>query len=234
LNDHDGHAHGGVPGTRAAAPAGEAALSSSEEQFWEDFYQDRDQVWSGQPNPLLVREVTSLTPGTALDVGCGEGADAIWLARHGWRVTAADVSATALHRAAAHAAEAGVADRVAWARHDLTRSFPGGFFDLVSAQFLQSPVAAQGEREAILSRSAGAVAPGGTLLIASHAAGPSWGETRPSDYHFPTIPEILDALNLPGDRWRVEVAELVERDVIGPEGQPGRRGDTVIRARRVG
>jgi SAM-dependent methyltransferase len=215
LNDHDGRAPGA-------------------QEFWEDFYQDRDQVWSGQPNPLLVREVSSLTPGTALDVGCGEGADAIWLARRGWQVTAVDVSATALHRAAGHAAEAGIAHRVTWAQHDLARSFPDGFFDLVSAQFFHSPVAAPGDREMTLNRSASAVAPGGTLLIVSHAGWPSWVETPPFDYHFPAIPEILAALDIPGDRWSLEVAELVERDLTGPDGQFGQRGDTVVRARRVG
>ena len=182
---------------------------------------------------MLVREVESVAPGTALDLGCGEGADAIWLAQQGWRVTAVDVSATALRRAAARAAKAGIVEGIVWALHDLARSFPDGLFDLVSAQFFHSPVAATGERETTLHRAAGAVAPGGTLLIVSHAGWPSWVEAPPFEYQFPTIPEILDALNLPGDRWRVEVAELVEREVTGPDGQHGHRGDTVVRAQRV-
>src|SRR5215208_437768 len=70
------------------------------ERFWEDHYRRRERVWSGRPNPVLVDVVGSLRPGTALDLGCGEGGDAIWLARQGWRVTAVDVSATALDRAA--------------------------------------------------------------------------------------------------------------------------------------
>ncbi|HJP75744.1 MAG TPA: class I SAM-dependent methyltransferase [Pseudonocardiaceae bacterium] len=202
------------------------------ERYWEDFYQDRGEAWSGRPNPLLVREVTSLTPGAALDVGCGEGGDAIWLARQGWRVTAVDVSATALRRAAAHAAEAGIVDGIQWARHDLAQSFPSESFDLVSAQFLHSPVAAPGERERILGRAAERVAPGGVLLIASHAGWPSWVRTPPFEYRFPTIPEILDLLT-PPQRWRVEVAELVEREVTSQDGQLGHREDTVVRARRM-
>ncbi|HEX3650002.1 MAG TPA: class I SAM-dependent methyltransferase, partial [Pseudonocardiaceae bacterium] len=96
------------------------------EQFWEGFYQERDAIWSGRPNPLLVREIGSLQPGSVLDLGCGEGADAVWLARQGWRVTAVDISATALERAAGHADAAGVGDRIEWVRHDLSRSVPTG------------------------------------------------------------------------------------------------------------
>src|SRR5918997_3489935 len=82
------------------------------ERFWEGHYRGRERVWSGRPNPVLVDVVGSLRPGTALDLGCGEGGDAIWLARQDWRATAVDVSATALDRAAADAATAGVADRI--------------------------------------------------------------------------------------------------------------------------
>ncbi|RJL32612.1 class I SAM-dependent methyltransferase [Bailinhaonella thermotolerans] len=211
-----------------ASPAGSA------EEFWEDFYRSEDRRWSGEANPLLVREAASLTPGTALDLGCGEGADAIWLARRGWRVTATDVSRTALRRAAAHAAEAGVGDRIEWEAHDLSRSFPGGSFDLVSAQFLHSPVAAEGEREAILRRAAAAVAPGGSLLIAGHAGWPSWMDEPPFPHHFPTIPEVLESLDLAPGGWHVDVADVVERELTGPEGQRGHREDHVLRVRRLG
>ncbi|HZF58086.1 MAG TPA: class I SAM-dependent methyltransferase, partial [Rubrobacter sp.] len=89
-------------------------------RFWEDHYRRRGRVWSGRPNPVLVDIVGSLRrPGTALDLGCGEGGDAIWLARQGWCVTAVDISATALDRAAVDAATAGVADRIDFRQHDL-------------------------------------------------------------------------------------------------------------------
>ena len=201
--------------------------------FWEDFYQDRDLVWSGQANPLLVREVAGLEPGSALDLGGGEGADAIWLAERGWRVTAVDISATALGRAAERAARVGVGDTITWERHDLTRTFPAGAFDLVSAQFLHSPVAVPGERDAILGRAAEAVAPGGTLLIVSHLGWPSWVDAPPFDHRFPTVPEMVAALELESDRWRLEVAEPVEREVPDPDGHPGHRADSVIRAVRL-
>lgn len=209
-------------------PAGPA------QEYWEAFYQAEERRWKGTPNPLLVRETGSLPPGTALDLGCAEGADAIWLARRGWRVTAVDVSPTALRRAAAHAVAAEVADRVAWVCHDLSRSFPAGSFDLVSAQFLHSPVAARGERETILGRAAAAVAPGGTLLVAGHAGWPSWMDEPPFPYHFPTTSEVLDSLRLDPGRWQVEVEEVVERELAAPDGRPGRREDNVLRLRRVG
>ncbi|OQO94609.1 SAM-dependent methyltransferase [Saccharomonospora piscinae] len=209
--------------------------AATADEYWEDFYRDR--VWSGRVNPLLEREVrdgVALPPGTVLDLGCGEGADALWLARNGWRVRAVDVSATALRRGAEHAAEQGVAEAIEWERHDLARSFPEGTFDLVSAQFLHSPVAADGEREAILARAAEAVAPGGVLLIIGHAGWPTWMEEPPADIEFPTAADVLAALGLPAPGWDVERAGLVSSEVTGPEGQPGRREDCVVRVRRTG
>ncbi|TQM14901.1 class I SAM-dependent methyltransferase [Pseudonocardia kunmingensis] len=207
---------------------------ASGEQFWDEFYAAEERIWSGNANPLLVQEVEAFPPGTALDLGCGEGADAIWLARNGWRVTAVDIAGEALRRGAEHAREAGVADAVRWERHDLSRSFPDGEFDLVSAQFLHSPVAREGERDAILRRAAAAVAPGGVLLVAGHAGWPSWVSEPPQDFHFPTTGEVLASLDLDPGRWRVEREELIERDATDPEGRPGRRADNVLRVRRAG
>ncbi|EIE99017.1 class I SAM-dependent methyltransferase [Saccharomonospora glauca] len=202
-------------------------------RYWDDFYAEKDTVWSGKPNELLVRQVADLPPGTALDLGCGEGGDALWLAERGWRVTAVDVSDVALRRGAAHAVAAGVASRITWQRHDLAESFPEGTFDLVSAQFLHSPVAEEGERESVLRRATSAVAPGGVLLIGSHAGWPSWVTSPPFEYRFPTVREIVDALRLPPRGWTVEVAELVETELPDPEGGPGHRTDSVVRVRRL-
>jgi SAM-dependent methyltransferase len=207
--------------------------ATSAEQYWEERYRDEDRVWSGRPNPLLVREAGPLPAGSALDLGCGEGGDAIWLAARGWRVTAADVSATAVRRGAEHAREAGVAEAIRWERHDLSRSFPEGSFDLVSAQFLHSPVAVDGEREAILRRAAAAVAPNGILLVVGHAGWPSWQEEPPFEYRFPTTGDVIDALDLEPGRWHVELEEVVERELPDPDGRPGRREDNVLRIKRL-
>ncbi|MET9776983.1 class I SAM-dependent methyltransferase [Streptomyces sp. NPDC006367] len=199
--------------------------------FWEARYRDTARVWSGRPNDLLVRETAGLTPGTALDLGCGEGADAVWLATRGWRVTGVDISATALERAAAHAAEAGVGDRVAWERHELGRSFPEGTFDLVSAHYLQSPVPL--DRQTVLRAAARAVADGGTLLVVLHAGWPSWQTEPPFDADFPTLDGVLGELALPDAGWAVGTRETVRRPSTSPEGTEGFRDDHVWRLRRV-
>ncbi|GAA3962030.1 class I SAM-dependent methyltransferase [Streptomyces marokkonensis] len=200
-------------------------------EFWEARYRDTDRVWSGRPNDLLVREASDLAPGTALDLGCGEGADAVWLASRGWRVTGVDISGTALERAAGHAADAGVGDRVAWERHELGRSFPEGSFDLVSAHYLQSPVAL--DQQTVLRDAARAVAGGGTLLIVLHAGWPSWQTEPPFDVAFPTLDGILAELALPDGEWTVEVAETVRRPSASPQGADGFREDNVWRLRRL-
>ncbi|MFD7658659.1 SAM-dependent methyltransferase, partial [Actinosynnema sp. NPDC059797] len=188
-------------------------------------------VWNGRVNELMARDVSDLTPGTALDLGCGEGGDALWLAARGWRVTAVDVSSVALDRVGARAAEAGLADRVERQRHDLSRSFPEGEFDLVSAQFLHSMTEAEGERNRILARAARAVAPGGVLLVVGHAGWPSWERGRDGEYRFPTNADVLAGLDL-GEGWSVEVDESVVREIASPSGEPGTRTDHVLRLRR--
>ncbi|WP_280257767.1 class I SAM-dependent methyltransferase [Nocardia abscessus] len=201
-------------------------------EYWETFYRERERIWSGLPNFLLVREIESVAAGSALDLGCAEGADAIWLAERGWRVTAVDVSETALARARAQAARQELAGEIDWQRHDLDHTFPGGRFDLVTAQFLHSPLAQDGERMRILRRAAEAVAPGGLLLIVGHAEWPSWVLEPPADVHFPTTAEVRAGLALDPAAWQVEVDEVVEREHPGPEGQPGTRKDNVLRIRR--
>ncbi|RSN56827.1 SAM-dependent methyltransferase [Actinomadura sp. WAC 06369] len=205
-------------------------MSNETEEFWEELYRARDRVWSGNPNPVLVSVVEPLEPGAALDLGCGEGADAIWLARRGWSVTAVDVSTVALGRGAAHAKEAGVEARVAFERHDLGHSFPAGSYDLVSAQFLQSPL--DWPRAEILRSAAAAVAPGGLLLIVEHAAAPPWSDHH--DHRFPTADETFADLALDASAWTTERCGVHEREATGPDGQAGVLLDNVIAVRRTG
>jgi 2-polyprenyl-3-methyl-5-hydroxy-6-metoxy-1,4-benzoquinol methylase len=143
------------------------AAAIFEAPSWEERYSGEAKVWSGNPNPQLVAEATALAPGTALDVGCGEGGDVIWLARRGWRVTGADFSANGLARAAAHAAEAGMTDRTEWWQVD-ARCFAadGRSYDLVTSHFLHVP---DGGMVEVTRRLAEAVAPGGHLLVVGHA-----------------------------------------------------------------
>jgi SAM-dependent methyltransferase len=246
---------------------GLAVINDETEAFWENHYQARDQIWSGRPNPVLVETVAALRPGSALDLGCGEGGDALWLATQGWLVTATDISTTALARAQAAADSAGVADKIVWQRHDFAESFPVGEFDLVSAQFLQTPL--EFPRREVLAAAARAVAPGGLLLIVSHATAPPWSPQNHGDHQghghghghgqghghglgdghghgnpdghghdhgqamFPTIEETLADLDLPADQWRIDRAELAEREATGPDGTTGTLLDSVIAATRI-
>lgn len=195
---------------------------------WDARYREGERLWSGRPNGALVVEVADLPPGRVLDVGCGEGADTVWLASRGWTVTGLEVSGVALDRAAGHARDAGVS--VTWVHAGLAEaSLPDGSFDLVSAQYpalLRTPDAAA--ERALLS----AVAPGGVLLLVHHAGMDTQpvdeGGFDPNDYVWPAmISALLD------EDWQVEVDE--QRPRIVPEGGAGAHhvDDVVLRARRL-
>jgi SAM-dependent methyltransferase len=173
---------------------------------------------------VLVAEVTGQPPGRALDVGCGEGADALWLARCGWQVTAVDISPTALHRAAG----ADTDGRVAWTRGDLTTTPPRpGAFDLVSVQYF--PLQYQADHTALRGL-LDAVAPGGILLFGSHdpadlSPHPEKG-FDPKDYY-----QLNDIAKLLDDDWIVQVNETRLRTATTPAGTHHTH-DTVLRAQR--
>ncbi|MFJ9588559.1 class I SAM-dependent methyltransferase [Streptomyces acidicola] len=196
-------------------------------QRWDEMYRSRDQVFSGNPNGVLVAEATDLPPGQALDVGCGEGADALWLARRGWQVTAVDISEVALQRAAAEAVD--LKGRVAWARADLTTTPPpADAFDLVSIQYF--PLLRRPDHAALRGL-LDAVAPGGTLLFVTHALAdlaPRHEEDfDPADYYQPD-----DIAQLLGPTWTILINETRPRTTPPPAGTPHTH-DTVLRARRL-
>lgn len=199
-------------------------------QFWEERYRSTERVWSGRVNPHLAEVAAGLPVGRALDLGCGEGADALWLAERGWRVVAVDVSATALRRAAEAASARNLLSRIDFERHDLNESFPDGTFDLVSAQYLHSP--ARLERDGVLQRAAERVNRGGVLLIVDHGAPPPWAEHH--DHHFAGIEEVLASLRLDAPRWTRLRTEAVEREMVGPNGEVGTMADNVMVLRRTG
>jgi SAM-dependent methyltransferase len=201
-------------------------------EFWDERYSSADRLWSGRPNAQLVEQVAGLEPGDALDVGSGEGADAIWLAARGWTVTAVDISAVALERAAAHAAASGdeVAGRITWLHEDLLTWDPGRErFDLVSAQFMQLP---SPERENLHARLAAAVRPGGTLLIVGHHADDMHVNVgRPEAQRlFASAGQL--AATLDPDEWEVVVADAIGRPATDLDGQPVTVTDAVLRAVR--
>ncbi|WP_328477430.1 NAD(P)/FAD-dependent oxidoreductase [Actinoplanes sp. NBC_00393] len=201
-----------------------------EEDAWEERYRSKSAVWSGKPNPQLVASASDLAAGRALDVGCGEGADAVWLAQRGWQVTAVDISTVALGRAAGHAAEAGLAEQITFRHADLRREAPEQrSYDLVSAQFMHLPPEA---RQELYAHLAGAVAVGGTLLIVGHH--PSDLVSGVGRMHFPdmlfTAEEIAESL--PAAEWEIVAAEARPRPFKDPDGRPITIHDAVLQARR--
>ena len=200
------------------------------ERVWEEHYGARSRVWSGQVNARLAEVAAALPAGRALDLGCGEGADAIWLAERDWTVLGVDVSSTALARARADADARGVGPRVEFAQHDLDRGLPSGTFDLVSAQFLHSTVAL--DRGAILRAAAEALVPGGTLLIVDHAEAPPWASGL-HEHDFPSAQTVLAGLGLDERRWRPVRAERVARSAVAPDGRDVTLQDNVIVIRRL-
>jgi SAM-dependent methyltransferase len=196
--------------------------------YWDDRYRSATRVWSGHPNLQLVSEAAELTPGTALDAGCGEGADAHWLARQGWRVTALDISRVALDRGAAHA-DPDIAERITWEHADLsTWVADGRTYDLVSAQFMQFPPE---PRERLFAQLAASVTAGGTLLIVGHDVShlDSTAHGHSPDMFF-TAKQVAAALD--PHRWDIVVAASRPRSVVDPDGQQITVPDAVLRARQ--
>jgi SAM-dependent methyltransferase len=193
-------------------------------EHWDARYASQEQWWSGNANGTFVVEATDLPPGRALDVGCGEGADAIWLAERGWSVTAVDISQVAIDRARA-AADAASFTGVDWVCADVAADPPeAGAYDLVSLQYPALPIADDRTIPALL----GAVAAGGTLLVVGHRIDTEVGKARgfdPSAYIQP--PDIARQLD---DGWTIEVHE----DRPRPPGANTTHhvDDVVLRARR--
>jgi len=206
----------------------ERSGSAAQATEWDARYSERDGAkWSGRPNGRLLAEVASLTPGRALDVGCGEGADAIWLARNGWTVTAIDISEVAVIRAREAAERAGAA--VEWVRGDVLQTpFPAGSFDLVSMQYPALPKAAG---EAAMRALLDTVSPGGLLLAVYHVLSDEHREhmksqgVDPADYV-----DADDLARLLGDAFTIEL-HAVEPRIDPPPDNP-HIADVVLRARR--
>jgi SAM-dependent methyltransferase len=192
--------------------------------FWDERYRSRERLFSGNPNGALVTEVADLPPGRALDVGCGEGADALWLADRGWQVTAVDIAATAVERATGDDRRG----RVTWVRADLTTAPPPlAAFDLVSAQYFPLP---RQPGHTALRALLNAVSPGGTLLVVGHDPADlhhhDQQEFDPDGFYHPwDVAELLDR------DWTVLVDEIRPRTMPAPPGTLHTR-DAVLRAQR--
>jgi thioredoxin reductase len=209
------------------------ARVSGNETDWDHRYSG-EPMWSGNPNGTLVREAAGLSPGSALDVGAGEGGDAMWLAEQGWTVTASDISRRVLDRIAAAAAPRGVAVDCLHADANALDAFPAATFDLVSAQYASIPRTPdqRGVRNIV-----DAVAPGGTLIVVGHDLEPM---RQPLDIELESRPFDADAFVRVGDfaavlagsaGWDIEVYEKRARPA-GAASAGHHVDDIVLRARR--
>lgn len=183
------------------------------------------------PSPYLERELAALQPGTALEAGCGAGAEAIWLAGHGWQVTGADISAEALAHAERRAENAGVTDRVSWVRADLGSWEPPTEFDLVSTHYAHASI----PQLDLYDRLASWVAPGGTLLVVGHAHDDTHGHTHGHGHSSPaeasvTAADVAERLDT--TEWTVVTAEESRRTHEGVGGGTVTLRDVVVRATR--
>ncbi|CCH32100.1 putative methyltransferase [Saccharothrix espanaensis DSM 44229] len=222
---------------------GVAMTHGFDKEYWERHWQqagaaDPGRAGGGPPNPHLVRETGDLVPGTALDAGCGEGAEAIWLAAHGWQVTAADISAEVLARAAARASASGAAERVRWVEADLGTWQPGTPFDLVTTHYAHPTI----PQLDFYDRIADWVAPGGTLLIVGHLhtahlhtghlhTGHGHGADHRPPAEASATAETITA-RLDGAAWDVATAEECHRTAVTREGGEIPLHDVVVRATR--
>lgn len=200
-------------------------MASEEQTAWDERYSGPALVWGSGPNQFVAAELTSLPAGSAIDLGTGEGRNAIWLAERGWRVTAVDFSAAGLARAGRLAAERGVS--VDWARADLIgyQPAPGGY-DLVLIAYIHLP---PDDLARLFRTAAAAVAPGGTLLVIGHDR-----DNVTRGYGGPPDPDRLytaAAVTAELDGLVVRRADQVLRPVQTPEGERTAI-DTLIRAER--
>jgi len=205
-------------------------------EYWENRYRDNGRSWSGRVNASLEREVSGVTPGTALDLGSGEGGDALWLAHNGWAVTAVDISPTAL---TIGATAQGPDDDIEWIAADLAEWQPPTTYNLVTSCFLHSTVDLP--REDILRRAAEAVAPSGLFVTVGHAGVPHWVDHVEHGHPTPELPtpdDVLASLFVDNPRldradWTVVTNALVERQVTLPNGSTGTIEDAVLTLRRA-
>lgn len=218
----------------APEPGRTSERTSGQRHDWEQRYAGEDRMWSANPNGTLVHEVSGLAPGRALDVGAGEGADALWLAERGWRVTATDISQNALDHVAAEATRRGLDVACLQADAVVAGAFGDEPYDLVSLQygsFHRSPDGT-GVRNLL-----GAVAPGGILLVVAHDLAPMREpvdvaeQTRMFDPDAYVGVEEIAAAVKDDDAWEVEVLETRPR----PPGAASSHhvDDVVLRARRL-
>lgn len=199
-------------------------------EFWDAIYRNRPGVALPKPNVRLTEFTSTLTPGTALDLGSGHGGDAVWLAQRGWQVTAVDISAIAVDRLNELAADLDLGSQLIASRIDLQAGFPPGSFSLINAHYLHTTFHLDKIR--ILRDAAHALIPAGHLLLVDHGSTAPWSWQQDPAIRYPQPDEIWTELNLAPTGWTLERAAALQRMATGPGGQIAPVTDHVLLIRR--
>lgn len=207
-------------------------MTSETQAFWDQMHGTRDRSRHRAPHPRLASALGPVTPGRALELGCGDGVSAVWLASRGWAVTAVDVSAVALEAAAERASHAGVADRITWEHGDLTDWTTDETFDLIMAFFLHTPLELNGA--AVLRRFAGQTRKGGTLLSVGHYTLPPWAWDPSDTEGLLSGAQLAAAVGIDEPEWTTVVADELPRAVTDHDGNESSVLDAVLHARKTG
>lgn len=206
-------------------------MSDDAQAFWDEIYRGRDRSRHGEPHPYLREALASAVPGRALELGCGDGISAVWLASRGWTVTAVDVSQVALDTAAQRAEHAGASSRISWQRADLCEWAPQETFDVVTALFLHTPL--ELDTAAVLARAAAAVRNNGTLLAVGHYTLPPWAWDGDAADGLLSASDLATAVGVHEPDWQTILAEEVPRTVTGHDGHASTVLDAVLHAVRA-
>ncbi|MFH8977093.1 class I SAM-dependent methyltransferase [Streptomyces sp. NPDC017890] len=200
-------------------------------EYWDRLYAARPMPVDPGPNVRLTETVRGLEPGEALDLGCGPGGDALWLARRGWQVTAVDVSTVTVERLTSLASEHGLSSRITACPHDLHRSLPDGTFDLINAHYLHTPLDL--DRATVLRAAAHALRQSGRLIVVDHGSTAPWSWNQDPDVRYPTPLEVAAGLDLDPRSWRIETARAATRSATGPNGLTADVTDHILVVRRT-
>jgi SAM-dependent methyltransferase len=183
---------------------------SDPQRFWDEVWTRHTSSGNKAPDAALVEAASAVGPGDALDLGCGDGTNAIWLAESGWTATGVDVSEVALAEAATRAVRAHVNARVRWVHADLRHWSTSETFDLVTAFYLHMPL--DFDATPLLARAASAVRPAGALLVVGHHTVAPWNP-NPSAAMLPSAAELVTSLGLDEPAWDVRRAADIPRVV---------------------
>ncbi|MGC2938886.1 MULTISPECIES: class I SAM-dependent methyltransferase [unclassified Brevibacterium] len=185
-----------------------------------------------QPNTRLIEIASHLIPGDALEVGCGNGGDTLWLAQRGWSVTAADIAATAVHRLTQLAQETHLEHRITSLRWDLNQGLPPGDFDLINAHYLHAGPGL--DRPGIFRTAAHALRPGGHLVVVDHGSIAPWSWDQDPNVGFPSPREVHTNIELDPLSSQLVRSDAQQRVASGPDGRIGEVTDHILMIQRTG